>query len=109
MRVYISGRITDNPDYKKQFEDAEIWLETIGHKPLNPAKLNQIMDEEEYTHEDYMRIDLAMLGLCNAIYMLNGWNRSMGANQEYGYALGKGLKIVFENMSEENIIKTLKG
>lgn len=107
MRVYISGRITNNKDYTKQFEDAEIWLDTIGHKPLNPAKLNQILDEEEYSHEEYMKIDLAMLGLCDAIYMLDGWEKSMGANQEYGYALGKGLKIVFESMTEENIIKAL--
>ena len=47
-------------------------------------------------YEDYMKADLLLLGMCDAIYMLKGWEKSCGANREYGYALAKGMEIMFE-------------
>ena len=41
-------------------------------------------------------VDLVLLDLCDTIYMLKGWEQSCGANREYGYALAKGLDIMFE-------------
>lgn len=51
-------------------------------------------DDMEY--EDYMKMALAMLDLCDAIYMLSDWEKSCGANREYGYALGKDMIILVE-------------
>ena len=41
-----------------------------------------------------MEIDIRLIDLCDAIYMIRGWEMSRGANREYGYALGKGKVIM---------------
>lgn len=40
-----------------------------------------------------MRMSFELLDICDAIYMLDGWESSKGANQEYGFAKGKGIEI----------------
>ncbi|MBO5208498.1 MAG: DUF4406 domain-containing protein [Lachnospiraceae bacterium] len=37
-----------------------------------------------------------MLDMCDAIYMLDGWQQSCGANRECGYALAKDKIILKE-------------
>lgn len=37
MKIYIAGCITDNPDYKEQFKQAEERLKAQGHTVINPA------------------------------------------------------------------------
>lgn len=95
MRVYISGGITGVPDYKRRFARAERHLKKQGFSVINPAKMDDVLPEDcEY--EDYMKIDLALLDLCDAIYLLRGWQKSCGANREYNYALNKGMSIMFQ-------------
>lgn len=92
-RVYISGPITGIPDYLENFEKVEKELTKAGYSVINPAKLNANMpDGIEY--EEFLEIDLKYMDLCDSIYMMKGWQNSKGANREYGYALGKGMKIV---------------
>lgn len=48
---------------------------------VNPAKVNaQLPEDTDY--EDYMKMSFCMLDMCDAIYMLLGWNKSCGANRE---------------------------
>ena len=94
MIVYISGGITGIEDFYNNFERAEKYLESIGHKVINPAKINNILPD--ITYEQYMNIDLAMLKSSDAIYMLDGWQKSLGANREIGFAMGLGLNIFYE-------------
>lgn len=51
---------------------------------------------QETTYEEYMKISMCMLDMCNYIYMLKGWEKSCGANREYGYALASDKTIMFE-------------
>lgn len=84
MNVYISGPIKGVDDYKERFEKAQKYLEQDeGVKCINPASFNF----GGLTEKQIMNIDLTMLEACDAIYMLNGWEASCGANREYGYAL----------------------
>lgn len=92
MRVYISGPITDHQGYMSDFQKAQDHLEELGYTVINPAAVQSVLPELEY--EEYMKLDLAMLELCEAIYMLNGWQESYGANREYGYALAAGKKVM---------------
>lgn len=48
------------------------------------------------TYEEYMYIDINLIDLCDAIYMLRGWEMSRGANREYGYASGLGKTIMYQ-------------
>ena len=95
MRIYISGVISGTTDYLQRFSDAETYLAKQGYIVINPARvLNEMPKDTD--HEEYMILGMAMLGMCDSIYMLRGWEKSCGANREYGYALAKDLKIIFE-------------
>lgn len=61
---------------------------------INPAYNDDVMPNAKY--EEYMELDMFLLNLCDGIYMLKGWKTSCGANREYGYALAKGMEIMFE-------------
>ena len=92
MRVYISGGISGVEDYKKKFADAEQALYLEGYQPFNPTKL----DFPNLDYEEYMKLDFFLLDMCDAIYMLKGWENSRGANREYGYASAKDKIIMTE-------------
>ena len=94
MRVYISGPIRGTGDYAQRFEDAEYELREHGFKPINPVKADAISDD--LTIEERLKIDLLLLGMCDAIYMLRGWEGSCGANREFGYAAAKDMMIMRE-------------
>ena len=95
MRVYISGAITGRPanEYKEQFGAAEqkIWDE--GNETINPARLDHICPDS-FSHDDYMDICIPLLKKCDAIYMLEGWEASSGAREEYKYAIAHDLMLL---------------
>ena len=97
MKIYISGAITNNPNYKEDFERAEDYLqrEYPSSEIINPALVNSHLPKST-THEEYMRMSFCMLDMCDSIFFINGWEESKGANQEYGYALAKDKVILFE-------------
>lgn len=92
MNIYISGPIEGVDNYREKFERAKRIIEKGGHNAINPAGL----DLSGLTREQILDTDLILLDLCDTIYMLKGWESSCGANREYGYALAKGLDIMFE-------------
>ncbi len=93
-RIYLSGGITNVPDFWDRFETAEKVLTEKGFSVINPAKLEQALPH--LTYEERMKIDFALLDMCDSIYMLYGWKQSPGANRELGYAMAKGMKLMFE-------------
>jgi len=106
MRVYISGKITDVPvrRYLLRFARAEQMLRAEGHEVINPAAIGLNLPMS-FTHRDYMDVDIMLLDKCDAIFMLNNWEDSAGAQQEHEYAEQKGLDIIYENeqiQSEED-------
>lgn len=93
MLVYISGKITGDDKYKEKFALAESALNLQGYKTINPARIDLGPDA---TWEQYMELDLYLLGACDAIYMLTDWTESRGASAEWGFAKAKGIKIMEE-------------
>ena len=90
MKIYIAGSITDNPDYKEQFEKAEKMLISKGHAVINPVK------NLGFSYKDYIDMGLCELMHCDAIYLLKGFETSMGATLEHLYANTTGIKIIKE-------------
>lgn len=97
MKIYISGAISNNPNFKEDFEGAEDYLnkEFPNAEIINPALVNSRLPKST-THEEYMRMSFCMLDMCDSIFMIDGWQKSCGASQEYGYALAKDKIILFE-------------
>lgn len=92
MNIYISGPMQGVDNYCDNFQRAERKLTNAGHTVVNPATLDLV----GLTREQMLDVDLALLSMCDTIYMLKGWELSCGANREYGYALAKGLDVMFE-------------
>ena len=93
MKIYISGAITSNPNFKEHFNRAEKILKADGYEVINPTMVEL---PQSCSHADYMKVDLALLDLADGIYMLKNYEKSKGACMEYGYALAKDKVILFE-------------
>lgn len=98
MRIYISRPVTGTDDYIYRFSKAEKILEESGYSVVNPVKVNAQLPEDT-TYRQYMEVSLAMLGTCDAVYMMDGWKESKGAKLEYAYAVTLlGLKVYKERI-----------
>ena len=92
-RIYISGKITGTDDYIERFKVAESRLIEQGYETVNPAQMLSLLPTST-THKEYMVVSYALMDICDAIYMMNGWRDSKGAVMEYDYATEKGLIIM---------------
>ena len=84
MKVYISGPMTGQPDFNRPaFNAKAAELRALGHEVVNPAELPEIPGWE---WADYLKRDIPLLLGCEAIYLLEGWEDSKGAELECGIA-----------------------
>lgn len=106
MKIYISGPITDDPDFMQHFTAAETKLKERGHQVLNPIVWAKEGLKLEY--DEYMKLDLAMLSICDAIYMLPGWANSKGAKIELDYAADRKKRIFYEGEPLPRVQKIIR-
>lgn len=98
MRIYISGRISGNENAGVEFTSAcgkvrEMYPEADIFNPM--GALYELGNSLHFAYAEFMHMDMAFLKLCDAIAMIPGWESSRGANMEYGYATGTGMKIIY--------------
>ena len=90
MTAFISGQITKRmARYQYDFADAQMTLEFLGYKVLNPAWLPKGLKIE-----DYVKIDNAMLECSDVIVLLPGWENSEGSRKEVELAMQLGKQII---------------
>lgn len=91
-RIYVAGPMTG---YKylnfPAFHAAAAALRAEGHHVENPAEINADPNAQWL---DCMRMDIARLVTCDAVYMLPGWEASRGARLEHHIAAGLGLEVM---------------
>lgn len=83
--VYLSGPITDNPDYQADFARAEQTLIDLGFKVMNPAKLDKKGSKPVW--EECIIRDLGYVLLCDALALLPGWENSASSRIELMFAI----------------------
>ncbi|MBM6968667.1 DUF4406 domain-containing protein [Pseudoramibacter alactolyticus] len=98
QRIYIAGKITGLPRavYQHNFEVAEDRLKRKDYVVVNPVKMIAGIGETVFTYDEIMRVCLAALKTCDAIYLTKGWEDSRGAKIEKAEALNHGLIILEE-------------
>lgn len=93
--AYISGKITENPNYKEEFSTAEAFLRKHDYITINPARLDEVSDGLNY--EEYLKICYQLLEIADIIFMVSGWQKSKGANAELSYAKSLGKKVMYQD------------
>ncbi len=92
MKIFISGKMSGEPNYNRaKFNQVAKTLTEQGHHVMNPAIL-----PDGFEHNEYLHICKAMIDCCDAVYMLKGWELSLGANLEYIYAAHNEKKTMYE-------------
>ena len=90
--IYISGQISNNPNFAKDFERAEKKLTKQGYNVINTVKVGSSLGF--LTYEQFMQLDFRLIDIADSVYMLKGWEKSQGATAEYHYAKSLGKEII---------------
>lgn len=93
MKVYVSGQISGLPykEVEENFRKAEEVLRSKGYETVSPIDLSL---DPSLPWEEHMKKNIAGMMQCDAIYMIDGWEKSRGANLEYYIARQLGMKEV---------------
>ena len=87
--AYISGAITHDRNYMQKFADAEMVLDHLGYRVINPC----ILPEGLHYHE-YMDVDLLLVEIADTLVILPDWMQSDGATIEHDHAVKFGKRII---------------
>ena len=102
-KIYIAGPMRGLPDFNyptfKQYAQAH---RNVGWDVENPAEIGERYGTPEQINADpamlaaVMAADLHALETCDAVFLLDGWHKSVGARKELAAALAYGLKIYIQ-------------
>jgi hypothetical protein len=81
LTLYLSGGITNVPNYFNTFAIAEQKLTQQGYRVINPAKVGGALPPDT-PYEDHMRVSMTLVDIADAICMLPDWEQSRGAVYE---------------------------
>lgn len=98
---YISGAVSNDPDYRMKFLYAEYQLKSRGFKVLNPVKHEKDGKAWDY----YLRKDIRKLTKCDGIILLDDWYESRGARLELKVASGLGMKVLRYNVLSGELVE----
>lgn len=100
-RVYIAGPMSGYPDFNyPAFHAAARRLDAAGYIPVSPAAdaderpVDPPEPDDAAPHWYYLRLAIAKLVNCDAIYLLDGWESSNGARLEKRIADACGLSVI---------------
>lgn len=94
-KIYISGKIGNLPieQVHTKFAQAKAYLQD-HYEVISPLDLPHNHDK---SWASYMVDDLKALMGCQVIYMLHDWVHSPGATIEHQFAIGMGIRVVYQS------------
>lgn len=101
MKFYLAGKISGNPNYKRDFAEAKKVVAKMGQdcSILSPAILPEGMSKA-----DYMRICFAMVDSADCVILLPNASESEGAMLEKKYAKYIGKTVLKLDVKNETVI-----
>jgi len=93
-RLYLSGKITGNENYKEDFAAARAKLENAGYDVCDPTTFDF---PEDVPWANAMKYDIREMLHCDGVALLPSWEESKGACLEV--RLAKDLGIVAKPLS----------
>lgn len=99
-KVYICGKMSGLPEYNyPRFNQVASELRLKGYFVENPAEVQveNAVWHKEWEWHDYMKAAIQQLIRCDAIYVLNGYETSKGANIEIQLAKDLGINVYYES------------
>lgn len=90
--VFITGKITGDPNYREKFNKAQKELEEQGYIVLNPA----FLPPYGFEYEAYMRMTIPMVMECETLCLLPDWSDSEGSRTEILVGLSNGKKVMLK-------------
>ena len=119
MKVYISGKIGEeviSEATRQKFARAEEMLKAKGHEVTNPASdkcqmlLRYSLKREKkhgYKGDIYsfaLMTDLVSIWRdCDAVYFLEDWENSPGAQSEHSFAMAIGKKMLWQRLEDAQV------
>lgn len=123
MKVYISGKIGEeviSEATRQKFARAEEMLKAEGYTVFNPTderwqeklRIGYRMHYFEpggvpanaIPFYDYVMLkDLMALSLYDAVYFLDDWEKSPGANTEHSFAMATGKKMLWQRLEDAQV------
>jgi len=89
-RIYLVGAITDNPNWEKEFAEAERKALDEGYIVLSPTTYPKGL-----TQKEYMVLSVANVFLADVIRTVNDWKDSKGTHVEIALAKAIGTQIQY--------------
>lgn len=104
QKIYIAGPMTGIKDfnYPKFIYIASI-LRRLGFEVVSPVEIGDkygppvVLNSDREKLEKVMNEELKAIERCDAIYLLDGWERSIGAKAELVHAIEHGLQVETEH------------
>ncbi len=92
-KVYISGPLIGNQNYMNQLMQIEKMLEEKGYSVLNSVKVNAQLPRDTL-YMDHMKMNMTMMDMADAIYLVPGWEKVRGSVFDLEYAESIGLEFL---------------
>lgn len=100
MKVYICG----NRHHERELYNTEVLLRQQGHIPINPIKVLYALPKE-INNSDFTVIAFELIRICDALYLIEGWEKDLFASMELAHAKRMEKEIIIKrNEDNANVI-----
>lgn len=99
-KIFISGKMFGLKPRKviKNFNTLEENLMLYSKEKvsiMNPSVLLNMKTAKDFTEEDWLRVNFAMIDTCDCVYLLTNWEESENSKKEIAYAFKNKKDIYF--------------